>query len=459
MTIARRKVLLLGGAAAVAGVAPAAELTAAAAPAAPRRSALVRYAPDGSPAWTRALALGQDESAGGLVIGGGFVVVAQHRALRAFSIATGTPVWTAPYRGIGYQLLAADGLVLLQVTNDAYSRPRIIAHDQRTGAHRWTHDPRTDFVLLYPLRPGSVIVQARDETVVLDTATGRIRWRAPTPNRGADDGSATQIASSDSVVLQGGRSTAVALDAGTGRRLWARTPPIGPAFPYLTGSVALLTPTTGGGDQPGGVLAFDARTGAPRWTVPAADESGSVVAAGHGVVVAMTGGTVQGGRTTAVAAATGRVLWSVPIPAASADDAPTAITSQGVAYVEDLWHDGPSGQHRSINLVNRRLRDGRVLYRRPLPDVITQGEPSDLSGPYLPLLLLDREGVRIRLFDLRRHRVAFTVRPPHFPTSTPIVLGNGSVLSLTADLQVGITSQPGAAFTDRRPCRIRTPWG
>ncbi len=179
MTIARRKVLLLGGAAAgagVAGIGPAAELTAAAASAAPRRSALVRYAPDGSLAWTRALALGQDESAGGLVIGGGLVLVAQHGALRAFSVAAGTPVWTAPYPGLGYQLLAVDGLVLVQVTNRAYNRPLIIADDQRTGAHRWTHDPRTDFLLLYPLRPQSAGMRTMTELVEVKAAIGMDGW-------------------------------------------------------------------------------------------------------------------------------------------------------------------------------------------------------------------------------------------------------------------------------------------
>jgi len=166
-----------------------------------------------------------------------------------------------------------------------------------------------------------------------------------------------------------------------------------------------------------------------------------VVAAGPGVVVAVTGDTVAGGRTTAVTADTGRMLWSTPVPAAGYGDSPTAITAHSVAYVayvEDLWQHTPGHSHRSIDLVNRRLSDGRVLYRRPTAEPTPQGQPPQLRSRYLPLILTPtgRGPAALRLFDLATHRVRFTVHTPHWPTASPLAVPDGSLVSLTADPQV-----------------------
>lgn len=247
------------------------------------------------------------------------------------------------------------------------------------------------------------------------------------------------------MIVQGGITTTAALDADTGRRLWARALPLGPVYPLLTGSVAVLTPTAFGGSGPGGVVGVDAATGAHRWTVSSTDESGSVAAAGHGVVLAVTGGTVHGGRTTAVAAESGRVLWSTPIPAAGAGS-PAAVTAHAVAYIEDLWHDTAGGSHRTISLVNRRLTDGRVLYHRPTAEPVPQ-DPSRRHGRYLPLILTPGGAgpEALRLFDLATHRVRYTARTPHLPARTPLALPDGSVITVTADplIVVGASSVRG----------------
>lgn len=430
---------LVGTAADTAAGSPACGSTAAADPPV-RRSALLRIAADGSIAWQTPVPLGQDEQGSAVVAARGRLFLAQGDALRSFDVASGKPGWVRTVSGVPGQLIALDGLVLLVLSSLSGRDQRIAAYDHETGRPRWTHDSAADFIVLYRLRSGSVLAQQRYQTVALNTATGRVRWSAPVP--GHDDGGSefAQLATSPSTVVQAGVLTTAGLDAGTGRRLWSRALPIGAAYPVLTGSVAVLAPEDFGGSAPGGVVAVDARTGAHRWTVTSADESGSVVAAGFGVVVAMTGGTVQGGRTTAVSAESGRVLWSAPIPAASGTEQPSAMTARSVAYLEDLWHDAPGHQHRTISLVNRRLHDGRVRYRHPISDPTAQGTPPQLHGRFLPLVLDPggRGPVAIGLFDLATHRVRFTRRIPHWPTASPLPLSDGSVVSLTADPQTGV---------------------
>ena len=399
-----------------------------------RRSALVRVAVDGSIRWQTPVPLGPDEQGSEVVVGRGRVFLGQDGALRSFDPASGAAGWVRALGGSAGQLLTADGLVLLVVLQGPGGGPaRVEAYDQVSGARRWTH-PGGDAVTLYRVRPGLVVAQQRFATIGLDTATGRVRWTAPVP--GHDDGGAafSQLATSAPVIVQGGVTTTAALDALTGRRLWARALPQGPVYPLLTGTVAVLAPTESVGSAPGGVVAVDAATGAHRWTLPAPDQSGAVAVAGYGVVLAVTGGTVQGGRTTAVAAETGRVLWSAPTPAAG-PDSPAAITAHSVAYVEDRWHDAARGPaHRTIALVNRRLRDGRVLYRRPIAQPLPVG-PAQRSR-YLPLVLTPggTGPVSLRLFDLATHQVRYTTRVPHWPARTPLALPDGSVLTLTADL-------------------------
>jgi outer membrane protein assembly factor BamB len=413
------------------------------APVAVRRSVLLRYSSDGAVRWQTSVPLDPNERGSEVMAGGGQIFLVQGGALRSFDLATGAPRWVRPLAAVtSGSPLVMDGLILVVLSAADGRDVRVSAYDQDTGRPRWTHDDGADFIVLYPVRAGLVIVQERYRTITLETATGRIQWTAPVP--GHDDGGSSfaQVATSPTTVVQGGVTTTAALDASTGRRLWARALLLGSVEPVLTGSVAVLAPQDFGGAAPGGVVALDARTGAHRWTVPAADESGGVVAAGFGAVVAVTGGTVQGGRTTAVATETGRVLWSAPVPADTLGDAPTALTARGVGYVEDLWHDRAGHQRRVISLVNRRLDDGRVLYRHPIAEPIAQGLPPLLHGRYLPLILPTAGNAppAIRLFDLATHRVRFTVVPPRWPTATPLALPDGSVVSLTADLTTGVAA-------------------
>lgn len=438
----RRRALLGWGAAATAGAAigvTAGPALAATAPAV-RRSVLLRYAPDGSLRWHTPVPLGIDERGAEVVAAGGRLFTVQGGALRCFNEASGAPVWVHPVAAVAAGTpLTVGGLVVVVLSTAGGRDARVAAYDQATGRHRWTHDDGADFITLYPLRPGLVIAQERYRTVAVDTTTGRTRWSAPVPDHDDRGQSFAQLATSASTVVQGGLTTTAALDAGTGRRLWAHALPYGAMQPVLTGPVVVLSPQRFGVPGPGGVIALDARTGAHRWTIPSRNESAAVVTTGYGVVVAVTGDTVAGGTTTAVTAATGRVLWSVPVPAAAGEGAPTAITARSVAYIEDLWHDSPGHTHRTIALVNRGLTDGRILYRRPTAEPLPQGPTPRLHSRVLPLFLAPggRLPPQLRLFDLATHQVRYTTHSPRWPTSTPLVVPDGSLVSLTADPQIG----------------------
>jgi len=287
-----------------------------------RRSALIRIAVDGSIRWQTPVPLGPDERGSDAVTARGRVFLAQDGALRSFDVVSGAAGWAQPVAGIVWQLLTVDGLVVVVASSPTRRQLRVSAYDQDTGRHGWTHASDADFIVAYPVRPGLVIAQQRFATVALDTATGRVRWTAPVP--GHDDGgsSFTQLATSPSVVVQSGLVTTAGLDAGTGRRLWARAFALDAPSAVLTGSVAVLTSSGFGGSTPGGVLAVDARTGVPRWALRSTGQSASVVAAAAGVVVAVTGDTVAGGRTTAVVTESGRVLWAAGSPPRTARGRP-----------------------------------------------------------------------------------------------------------------------------------------
>lgn len=450
MELGRRELLVWGGVSAATtggwvrpvGASPsAAEQVEPAGPApAVRRSALVRIGVDGAIRWQTPVALGPDEFGSQVAVGRGRVFLAQDGALRSYDVTSGRPAWAAPMAGIMWQLLAVDGLVLVVGSSKLRRDLRVAAYDQDTGRHRWTHTSSADAIVLYPIRAGLVAAQQRFTTVALDTATGRVRWTAPVP--GHDDGGScfTQLATSPTVLVQGRLVTTAALDASTGRRLWQRSLAQSAPTAVLTGSVAVLTSLSVGGPTPGGVVAVDARTGAPRWGLASAEQPAAVVAAGYGVVVAVTGSTEARGRTTAVATETGRVLWSTAAPASSDSISATAITAHAVAYIEDYWRASSHHPHRSISLVNRRLSDGRVLYRRPTAQPTAQGTAPHLTGRYLPLVLHPggRGPISVRLFDLATHQVRYTVPVPHWPTTTPPVLTDGSVITHTAELPAGM---------------------
>ncbi|HET9345718.1 MAG TPA: PQQ-binding-like beta-propeller repeat protein [Candidatus Limnocylindrales bacterium] len=183
----------------------------------------------------------------------------------------------------------------------------------------------------------AIYVLAGDGGVIaLDRATGEVRWEAPIPN-----GIGTNVPSvADGLVYVGGEGFVAALNAADGVLVWQAD--IDAAGPI--GVVVVADGVAYAGDgAPGGLHAFDARTGVELWTVEeplfAPAVAGSIAVAGS-----------PSGRVLGVDTATGGERWRYQMSGASRP----ASTADGVAYIasetgrrvfaldvatgEKLWH-------------------------------------------------------------------------------------------------------------------------
>ena len=173
-----------------------------------------------------------------------------------------------------------------------------------------------------------LFIFARDDanelTVCLDAATGKELWKdkyeaqAATEPRGQHPGPRSSPTVADGkVVTYGVRGTLSCLDAATGNKLW-RKDDFG-AFPrFFTGSSPLVADglciAELGGENKGGVVAYDLATGAEKWKWT---EDGSgyssptlLTVAGTKMIAAMTAKKVVG-----LALADGKLLWEMPFAA------------------------------------------------------------------------------------------------------------------------------------------------
>jgi outer membrane protein assembly factor BamB len=178
-----------------------------------------------------------------------------------------------------------------------------------------------DTAVTMELRNGADFVVARD------AATGRDRWAvrvAPTfkGHDGSEDGPiATPAIEGADVFAAGPHGHLVALDLSSGRERWrhdlarefgAEEPDWGfGSSPLVTGDLVVVP---AGGEKSRGLLAFDRRTGALRWSTPHSKSRGYSSA-----VLATIGGArqivaVAGDRVYGVAPADGRVLWNLAGP-------------------------------------------------------------------------------------------------------------------------------------------------
>jgi outer membrane protein assembly factor BamB len=198
-----------------------------------------------------------------------------------------------------------------------------------------------DTAVTMELRNGDDFVVARD------AATGRDRWAvrvAPTikGHDGSDDGPiATPAIDGTDVFAAGPHGHLLALDLASGRERWrhdlarefgAEEPDWGfGSSPLVTGDLVVVP---AGGEKSRGLLAFDRRGGALRWSTPHSKSRGYSSA-----VLATIGGArqivaVAGDRVYGVAPADGRVMWSLagPDPADVVSNSPIVLPGDRLLY-------------------------------------------------------------------------------------------------------------------------------
>ncbi len=123
-----------------------------------------------------------------------------------------------------------------------------------------------------------------------------------------------------------GNSQLVALDQATGATAWGPISIAGPANAAYDGGIVFVLSSTSGG--PGLLQAFDAASGALKWSVLLTGQYSfsSAPTAANGLV--FTGGAGVGGTLYAVNAANGAIAWTQPV--ANGDSSTPAVTADGV---------------------------------------------------------------------------------------------------------------------------------
>jgi outer membrane protein assembly factor BamB len=298
--------------------------------------------------------LQQASVAGGVVYATGDGMAPGDGHVYAFDAATGSLLWKTRLDNMSMTTpLVADGLVFVG-TGNQYFRP-----DQY---------PRT-------LRLKNVdIVRGRGPNSVyaLSAATGRVRWRFPTPGEDM------------------------------------------PTFVYRDGVVYVANGN-------GRVYALAAKTGRLLWSVPIGSyvSMSSPAMAGHLLFVS----GAHPYRLYAVDTRVGRVVWSRPVPGvfAGSDDSSLAVVH------DQIFLEGTGGTHRRAwTKVFAFDTRGNLLWTRkiatgPLPDDIEVGSPVAVAGTVYAGSPLNGEEVALSA-RTGRIRWRFTAAGP-IATSAAVVDG------------------------------------
>lgn len=175
--------------------------------------------------------------------------------------------WRHQLTGAGHQAPAridGDG-VIVGVKHEDSPAGGVEFLSRASGSRRWLAELRSSVKGTPAAFTGSVIaVEVSGDVVSLDRATGKERWRVPSPDPLRLFAWTDPVVAGGLVVV-GDLAHLRALDAATGALQWERRDLapyqtlVGHAAPVVTGDVLFA------GSHPCGMLALDLRTGATRW--------------------------------------------------------------------------------------------------------------------------------------------------------------------------------------------------
>lgn len=227
-------------------------------------------------------------------------------AVRAFDGATGAPLWAYTGNENVGSVTATGGVVYFSAWSSLGEPSNdLLAVDAVTGQQRWhvhpveiTGKPAVAGSRLYVKRPGVLEVRS--------SATGALLGSVPVGEQVASSTAVVEPVVAGGVVYTYGLETGAwklfAVDASSGSVRWKRA---------LGGSPQTAKPAVAYGKvfvhRPGAVRAFDAATGAPRWTTPVAGDSSAFPAS-----PAVANGLVFVGLQQGIAAfrqTGGALLW------------------------------------------------------------------------------------------------------------------------------------------------------
>lgn len=317
-----------------------------------------------------------------------------HGYVRAFDATTGVELWNLRVGGspigVDFAPVVADGVVYVSGENgrvvDALAPSAgsgIFALDAASGAPRWT--ATVDGAGGSPIRvAGNDVFVDASQLVALDRTTGAVRWSAPVGNRGSS-GYSQPAVTGHLVVVGGGDGSVYAFDRATGAQRWTRhvseTVQLGAGpnvsaterFVYVTApahELGLIGDQTG----PGQLRALDPVSGEVRWARPISGMSsvGTAPTVSGGIVY------VPGAELAAFDAETGARRWTARV-AGSRTLAFTPLTvAETIVYLpgaDGLLHafGARSGSRRGTagaRPPGARDADAKVA---PLPPAVADG--------------------------------------------------------------------------------------
>jgi outer membrane protein assembly factor BamB len=198
----------------------------------------------------------------------------------------------------------------------------LVSLDLRTGAPRWRFRGRGPGALRVQRAGRVLLVSGGDGSIdALDVASGEIVWRFSERLR---FGLAPAVlgdrvfAAAGELGTSGG--TLHAIELYTGKPIWKRELPLPPSGDPLSVRDAILVPT--GGSRDARLCAFDAASGASRWSChdPGLDNGGKALEVDDTLIV-----NTPAGRVTALDLASGQQRWSRVLANPLTDDVPRQL--------------------------------------------------------------------------------------------------------------------------------------
>jgi outer membrane protein assembly factor BamB len=292
---------------------------------------------------------------------GGVAVFAQTGVVHGLRLADGQALWTYTDGLSVYGMWRWQGLVVVLSgpSGGATSfkgetwRGRLTGLDAATGAVRWTLPmsgigPQTYAVATAD--GGVAVAGMPGQLLVVDMADGTVRWSRKVGRNSAG------LAAAAGLVLYGSGASLTAYDARTGAQRWtvASTDMVLPQM-QLAAGLLVVSPPSGGTP----VTAYIPATGRVAWTFntpgpqAGATASWAAVAAGTAGVAVAVANLPGPGRLYLLDPATGRVRWR----AAALVGAGPLLTAAGVVDIEGTTANGP------VAIVDRDAADGRIRWQ------------------------------------------------------------------------------------------------